>query len=417
LPERERLGLLAVRADLENRFEDRRRLLDQVAEANPLDKEAVFLAGDARYEVGDFRGSIPYFLRALALDPDYFNATGHLVTALVNSGHVGQHLDWVVRRAATSSDPREIRGMATCLLTVGREDEAMAAFRRADALDGRPWPPRLLMLRLAASGRAAEAEVDVRAALAGLSTEVRERHATHVKVLSLVLGEVLAAQGRLREAEAHLMALELPPVSALGIGVSLGAAARSNELVAAAVRDAEARGFADDLGFAWGAAVATAAAGDRATAARFAGVFLLRSSTLDREPGERAFTEAVAAWGSGNGDLAESRLSGMRSTVHDELLSNALRGRMALERRDWSAAAAALEQARAQQGIPAFSYGWRAWFLPGILHSLALSYEQLGDLAKARERNDEMLRRWEKADPDLPLLLEAKALKARLEAR
>ena len=52
-----------------------------------------------------------------------------------------------------------------------------------------------------------------------------------------------------------------------------------------------------------------------------------------------------------------------------------------------------------------------------MLHSLALCHEKLGDLAKARERNDEMLKRWENADPDIPLLVEAKAMRERLAAK
>ena len=54
--------------------------------------------------------------------------------------------------------------------------------------------------------------------------------------------------------------------------------------------------------------------------------------------------------------------------------------------------------------------------LPLLLHRLATCYEKLGDLAKARERNTEMLKRWEKADEDLPLLIEAKAMRERLAA-
>ena len=51
----------------------------------------------------------------------------------------------------------------------------------------------------------------------------------------------------------------------------------------------------------------------------------------------------------------------------------------------------------------------RFMFLPLLLHSLALCHEKLGDLPAARERNAEMLRLWANADPDIPLLAEAKA--------
>jgi hypothetical protein len=49
-----------------------------------------------------------------------------------------------------------------------------------------------------------------------------------------------------------------------------------------------------------------------------------------------------------------------------------------------------------------------------MLHRLATCYERQGDLTKARERNAEMLKRWERADPDIPLLVEAKAMRERL---
>jgi hypothetical protein len=52
-----------------------------------------------------------------------------------------------------------------------------------------------------------------------------------------------------------------------------------------------------------------------------------------------------------------------------------------------------------------------------MLHGLATCYERTGDLAKARERNDEMLKRWEKADEDIPLLIEAKAMRERLAVK
>jgi hypothetical protein len=38
----------------------------------------------------------------------------------------------------------------------------------------------------------------------------------------------------------------------------------------------------------------------------------------------------------------------------------------------------------------------------------------MGNRARARERNDELLRLWARADPDLPLLAEARGLRQRL---
>ena len=63
---------------------------------------------------------------------------------------------------------------------------------------------------------------------------------------------------------------------------------------------------------------------------------------------------------------------------------------------------------------PSVVVAGRAFRIPLELHWLAECHEKLGDLTKARERNDEFLRLWADADPDLPLLAEAKALQARL---
>ncbi len=60
---------------------------------------------------------------------------------------------------------------------------------------------------------------------------------------------------------------------------------------------------------------------------------------------------------------------------------------------------------------------WRSMHLPLLLHRLASCYEKTGDLSKARERNEELLKLWEEADEDIPLLIEAKAMQARLAAR
>ena len=74
-----------------------------------------------------------------------------------------------------------------------------------------------------------------------------------------------------------------------------------------------------------------------------------------------------------------------------------------------------LEEARA---VPWPAQPWsRSYELPLILHRLATCYEKMGDLPKARERNDEMLKRWEEADEDIPLLIEAKAMRERLAVK
>jgi hypothetical protein len=56
-----------------------------------------------------------------------------------------------------------------------------------------------------------------------------------------------------------------------------------------------------------------------------------------------------------------------------------------------------------------------AWIQPWILCSLASAHEKAGQDAEARARVDELLALWRDADPDLPLSVEARALRRRLE--
>ena len=113
-------------------------------------------------------------------------------------------------------------------------------------------------------------------------------------------------------------------------------------------------------------------------------------------------------------DQADRLLAGNLgdASVMDRYFGRQLAGTFHFTSGDCPGAVKSLEEARA---VPWPSQPWyRSYFLPLILHRLATCYEKAGDLPKARERNAEMLKRWERADPDLPLLIEAKAMRERL---
>ena len=59
---------------------------------------------------------------------------------------------------------------------------------------------------------------------------------------------------------------------------------------------------------------------------------------------------------------------------------------------------------------------WRAWGLARLLYRKAVTQERAGDHAAALATVDRLLGLWKRADPDLPLLAEARALRARLVA-
>ena len=100
------------------------------------------------------------------------------------------------------------------------------------------------------------------------------------------------------------------------------------------------------------------------------------------------------------------------ASVADRFYGRLLAGTFHFTSGDCPGAVKYLEEARA---VPWPSQPWyRSYFLPLVLQRLATCYEKMGDLPKARERNAEMLKRWERADEDIPLLVEAKAMRERL---
>jgi eukaryotic-like serine/threonine-protein kinase len=61
-----------------------------------------------------------------------------------------------------------------------------------------------------------------------------------------------------------------------------------------------------------------------------------------------------------------------------------------------------------------FGGGWAQPAWAAAHHELALLYRDAGDLARSRQWNDALLTMWSEADPDLPLLARARALRAEL---
>ena len=68
-------------------------MFDRVAEAYPLDKEAVFYAGDARFHSQDRFSAVPYFERALQLDSGYTLVKGHMAGLMATMGPTPTQLE------------------------------------------------------------------------------------------------------------------------------------------------------------------------------------------------------------------------------------------------------------------------------------------------------------------------------------
>ena len=430
LPERERLFLRMWRAHFEWRLTEARDLADQAAAAYPLDKEAVLYSGHIRLLLGDpAAGAI--LERVLQLDPGYPLARNLLFDFVSGFGIVEPHLARIRAIAAASSAHLPLVWSAQALLMEDLEAEGIAALERA-LVAGAGAPPYAVQVRyLVSRGRAPEAESLARSAIAQheMGGPPPKNWPNHY----LMLVHALAAQGRLMEARGVIAELETKAAKQsvkfqkdsdrIRLEQALSVAARSPGGVLAAVR-IPASGEPSDGTVAPATTVHFLAfAGDVDGAGRLAaamakslGVDWARGCTLPyRWDGAPRRCRALALLGEGRIGEAEQELRAVaeEAWLLSRFAAPLLLGEIARQRGDCATAVTWLEKARASKS-DLEELTIRAFVDPGLLHSLAVCHEKLGDLAKARERNAEFLRLWANADPDIPLLAQAKAMQARL---
>jgi tetratricopeptide (TPR) repeat protein len=427
LPEKERLALLGWKATVEHRPEEARRLRDQAAAAYPEDKEAVFWAADIPFHRGDMAAGVPGLERALKLDPNYVLAWNHLAMAYEDMGMPEKQLEVTRRWVEVAHSAEANRWMGRALLSLDRRDEAEAAFRRAHGIDGKQWPAGAVASWFLSQGRAHDAEVMAREGLA----EARKRPApakgssdaepfAEAGWYARLLVASLAQQGRIRDAQAAIdeMARSGIPANILpGLRLIVGSALRSPALVRAAAAEADRAGLfktapplvsvATDLAL-LGAPEEAAALMERARAA---------PDWPDVGPADLVAWDVVTTWRAGRLADAEARLLPYSATTSAPRRYGALNalGEIQIQLGKDADGAATLERARTIRW-PAGGEG-RGLQEENALFLLAGAYERLGERQKGLDRVDELLRLWQRADPDLPRLAEAKALKKRLSPR
>ena len=420
LPEKERLVLQVVRAQATNRWDEAQRLSARLADAFPLDKEAQVLAGAVRSGAHLYSDAIPYHRRALRLDPGYRRAMVALVGALQQLGRVDEELAWVREQVPLARSTGEMRALALAFLSENLVGEATAIYRRMVAENGGEWPPRPLLSHLVYSGRAVEAEQAARDALTRFPEEVQRDTSGAAWPYRYALSEALVAQGRFRESDPESFRTSIPDDDGtLRQGLWIAAATQDHPALVSAVRELEkVEGVVTDGGGTGGLALESAemaADGGRLDLAGPVARRVLDGRTAsDPVPAARLLMTAIASAHEGPPDVALRALAEASDASDLTWLFSArlIQGHHLRATGDCAGAILAYERALRVKWHHVDAV--RHTFLPLLLHSLALCHEKLGDGVQARERNDEMLRLWVNADPDLPLLAEARAMQARL---
>ncbi|HET8724557.1 MAG TPA: protein kinase [Anaeromyxobacteraceae bacterium] len=415
LPEKERLWLRAYRASLDQDWPEALRLRDQAAEAYPLDKEAVAMAGDVRFHQEEFAAAVPYFERALQLDPTYELVRNHLLASIPHLPNPGTQLDWLRQEASRVPDERAMAGrlriIANGFLAAGSEADAVATFRRAVALDAGFWPPFGYAMYLANHGRAREAEEGLRQALSTLDPK-RAGDAGRIRGAKLALTRVLLSQGRLADARSLASEPWCDVQTRAGVELEIAVLNGTAADVHRAIASIEELGVGEDPRFHIDATLLYLAQGEPSSTERHRRAAREHPQASGLMATEHLLVEMADAWAAGDLERAEVALRkavAISPQARARLLTYQYLGLVQIARGDCAGAIASLERAREQRMSPGHTTVMVTVALP-----LAGCYERVGNLPAARDRVAELLQLWERADPEIPRLLAAKSMQSRL---
>jgi tetratricopeptide (TPR) repeat protein len=399
LPAKERLLMQAWKAHLEERQQDAHALYAQAAVAYPQDKEVQYLAGDLYLHEGRNAEALPYFERAMALDPLWPHSLYHLILHLLPDLGRGDEALALARQWAEKAPTPYSRGVLIAALhRSGLPEQAVDVARRFMAMDPGSRARANLAESLILADRFEEAETLVRPFAGETASWMDRRGAVPL------LATALAHQGRRREALAVVGTLGRIPDSGDTPDVHwLPWQLLVNE------RDQ-------------GPALREAAAiqkGGKAVDRLYSGLFLLGDDRGAEEVASKGLDSwdrdlklGLEAWHRGDFDAAVARIQDVvRRDARRRGPASWWLAYVAFDARQDTVAIAATEDYERDQGQ---CDPWRSWGLARLLYKKALARERMGDLAAAAATTERLLGWWTKADPDLPLLAEARAACRRL---
>ncbi|HEY6098150.1 MAG TPA: serine/threonine-protein kinase, partial [Anaeromyxobacter sp.] len=205
-PPLEQLLIRAFAAHLAGRDGDALALFREAMERFPEDKRAFYEMGDLLRHQDELELSVPYFERAIALDPQPGWAPGQLAEALGTLGREDALRSWMARWEAAPS-PVTLHALSIGHGWLGDPAAAAAAARRGLGLGAGLVAQQDMLGAIVFQGRYAEAEGPARA-FAEPGSPIR-------RIGYYALAALEAYRGRRRAGLAHLdaLALALPEVA------------------------------------------------------------------------------------------------------------------------------------------------------------------------------------------------------------
>jgi serine/threonine protein kinase len=399
LPEKERALLRAWADRLDGHDEEALDLLGQAARLWPQDPEASYQAADLLRHRDRLVEAIPWFEKAISLQPDHSWALGGLVQCLGPLGREAELRGWV-DRWERDERPGTLHALSLARGWLGDPSGAVASARSAVVEGAGPGAQEDLLAARVFEGDLAGVESDVRRLASAGSVARRMGH--------YGLAAIEAYRGRPRAARSALDELEraVPEVMSDAVYHTIRADLLLGEGDAAAVwREVEiARRIDPQL--AAEHAVSLAWLGDEEHAR------LLAADLPEGAPLAQA-TAAITRFRHGDRDkaLAELRRISAATPVFTWRVAPLFLYGSLLEEagRD----AEAVEALRRFQALYVPLAMWRSWAYPRSLLLVARSNERLGRREEARREVERLLAGWAGGEPGLPFLAEARAIQAR----
>jgi eukaryotic-like serine/threonine-protein kinase len=402
-PEKERTLIRAWAAHLSGADDEGLGLLRHAAEAWPQDKHVFYQAGDILRHRDELSEAVPWFEKAIALDPEFGWALGHLAQTLGALARTDELRTWAARWEAAPT-VATLHGLSVARGWLGDERGAADAAQRSVVLGaGASGQEDLFQAKLFAGDYSLVEEGARVLALKG--SPVR-------RIGYYGLAALEAYRGRPRSGLTVLdrAASEMPELRSDALYHTI----RADYLLGlgdrAAVWAEVEQALAIDPRLAAEHAVSLASLGD-----------LEHAELLARQlpPGSQiqATVEALASLGRGEREAGLERLRQIssRAPIFTWRVSPLfiLGERLVAAGKD----AEAIDVLRRAQALYVPMAMWRSWAYPRSLLLLARAYQRTGRVDEARESLDRMLSDWKDAEPDVPLLSEARALRSQLPAR
>jgi len=408
LPVKERMLVHAWKAHIDGRDDDAQAIYRRAIDAFADDKDVLFLAGDLYFHAQRWEDALPLLRRVSALAPRWDLARDHLSACLSTLG-LFDELQQVARSwVEKMPTPVAFANLSDALGQAGRVEESIAAGRRATEMDDRLFSRAAWGSALVLAERYEEAEAVFRPLFdAGRA----DNPGVEGRIL---LSSALRYQGRHQEA---LTVIESLPPDSDG-KYAMREVQRLNLFFCVACRPpaGEIDRFVRVLSAStdpvriWGPNY-LAFYGNLDDAERWAARLPMKSGpwrdalphyqvnlAWRRGDKQRAISEATGLWRQGSYWSRPAALYFLTVFAHED-------GRDA----------DLLDLVDTLARTP--SNSWRSAAYPETIYWAVLAHERLGESDKARMRIEKLLRMWKRADPDLPLLAEAKSLCRRLACR